>query len=82
MDRLNSQQLAAVQHTHGHALVLAGAGTGKTTTLLARGRYLLEQGVRPEQMIMVTFTRRATREIRERLVHELGDTASQVRVGT
>lgn len=82
MERLNTQQLAAVQHTQGHALVLAGAGTGKTTTLLARGRYLLEQGVRPEQIIMVTFTRRATREIRERLVHELGDTASQMRVGT
>ena len=82
MERLNPQQRAAVQHTQGHALVLAGAGTGKTTTLLARGHYLLAQGVRPEQIIMVTFTRRATREIRERLVQDVGDVASQIRVGT
>ena len=55
----------------GTPFVLSGyAGTGKTTTLLARGRELLQRGVRPEQIIMVTFTRRATREIRERLVQD------------
>jgi DNA helicase-2/ATP-dependent DNA helicase PcrA len=63
-------------------LVLAGAGTGKTTTLLARAKELLRRGVRPDELILVTFTRRATREIRERLTHDLGDSSSQIRVGT
>ena len=82
MTHLNESQQTAVTHGDGHALVLAGAGTGKTTTLLARAKELLRRGVRPDELILVTFTRRATREIRERLTHDLGDTSSQIRVGT
>lgn len=80
--QLNEAQRAAAAHDQGHALVLAGAGTGKTSTLIARACELLKRGVKPEQMIMVTFTRRATREIRERMVREVGDIADQVRIGT
>ena len=82
MTHLNESQQTAVTHGDGHALVLAGAGTGKTTTLLARAQELLRRGVRPDELILVTFTRRATREIRERLTHDLGDPSSQIRVGT
>ena len=82
MTHLNESQQTAVTHGDGHALVLAGAGTGKTTTLLARAKELLRRGVRPDELILVTFTRRATREIRERLTHDLGDPSSQIRVGT
>ena len=82
MTHLNESQQTAVTHGDGHALVLAGAGTGKTTTLLARAKELLRRGVGPDELILVTFTRRATREIRERLTHDLGDTSSQIRVGT
>lgn len=82
MTHLNESQQTAVTHGDGHALVLAGAGTGKTTTLLARAKELLRRGVRPDELILVTFTRRATREIRERLTHDLGDSSSQIRVGT
>ncbi len=82
MTHLNQSQQTAVTHGDGHALVLAGAGTGKTTTLLARAQELLRRGVRPDELILVTFTRRATREIRERLTHDLGDPSSQIRVGT
>jgi len=82
MTHLNESQQTAVTHGDGHALVLAGAGTGKTTTLLSRAKELLRRGVRPDELILVTFTRRATREIRERLTHDLGDTSSQIRVGT
>ena len=79
---LNAAQQRAISHAGGHALVLAGAGTGKTTTLIARGVELLTRGVAPERIIMVTFTRRATREIRERLVQEVGEVADRMRVGT
>jgi DNA helicase-2/ATP-dependent DNA helicase PcrA len=82
MTHLNESQQTAVTHGDGHALVLAGAGTGKTTTLLARAKELLRRGVGPDELILVTFTRRATREIRERLTHDLGDSSSQIRVGT
>ncbi len=82
MTHLNESQQTAVVHADGHALVLAGAGTGKTTTLLARTKELLQRGVRSDELILVTFTRRATREIRERLTHDLGDASSQIRVGT
>jgi DNA helicase-2/ATP-dependent DNA helicase PcrA len=75
MTQLNESQQTAVTHGDGHALVLAGAGTGKTTTLL-RAKELLRRGVRPDELILVTFTRRSAREIRERLTHGLGDTSS------
>ena len=80
--QLNESQLRAVAHQQGHALVLAGAGTGKTATLIARAVELLRRGVRPDQIILVTFTRRATRELRERLTAEVGEVAERLRVGT
>ena len=79
---LNEAQQRAVAHQGGHALVLAGAGTGKTATLIARAVELLQRGVRPDQIILVTFTRRATRVLRERLTHQVGEVAERMRVGT
>ena len=80
--QLNESQQRAVAHDGKHALVLAGAGTGKTATLIARAVELLRRGVRPDQIILVTFTRRATRELRERLTVEVGEVADRLRVGT
>ena len=60
---LNPEQLAAAAHDGGHLLVLAGAGTGKTTTLCARVARLVEDGVAPERILLLTFTRRAAREM-------------------
>jgi DNA helicase II / ATP-dependent DNA helicase PcrA len=60
---LNPEQLAAAEHVDGHLLVLAGAGTGKTTTLCARVARLIEDGVSPERVLLLTFTRRAAREM-------------------
>ena len=63
---LNDAQREAVTHGEGPLLIVAGAGTGKTTTLAARVAWLVEQGVRPERMLLLTFSRRAAREMLSR----------------
>lgn len=63
---LNPQQLAAVTHGPGPLLIIAGAGTGKTRTLASRVAWLIEQGVRPERLLLLTFTRRAAEEMLRR----------------
>jgi DNA helicase-2/ATP-dependent DNA helicase PcrA len=63
---LNPDQLAAATHPGGPLLILAGAGTGKTTTLCARVAWLISQGVSPERILLLTFTRRAAREMLQR----------------
>jgi DNA helicase-2/ATP-dependent DNA helicase PcrA len=64
--RLNPAQLEAVQHGSGPALVVAGAGSGKTWTLACRVAYLIDHGVVPERILLLTFTRRAARELLRR----------------
>src|SRR5262249_3475319 len=59
LDGLNDEQRAAAAHPGGPLLVLAGAGTGKTRTLVARAAWLGEQGVPPPRILLLTFTRRA-----------------------
>jgi ATP-dependent DNA helicase UvrD/PcrA len=63
---LNPEQQRAVRHRGGPLLVLAGAGTGKTTTLCARVAWLVAAGVAPERILLLTFTRRAAREMLQR----------------
>jgi DNA helicase-2/ATP-dependent DNA helicase PcrA len=63
---LNSEQQRAVRQPGGPLLVLAGAGTGKTTTLCARVAWLIHSGVQPERILLLTFTRRAAREMLQR----------------
>ncbi len=70
---LNAQQLAAVQAPPGPALVIAGAGAGKTRTLVYRVAYLLEHGIPPEQVLLLTFTNKAAHEMMRRV----GDLLSQ-----
>ena len=78
----NQRQQAAIESTARNLLVLAGAGTGKTRTIIGRARHLIGRGVSSDRIAILTFTRRSAREIRERLFEESGDSQQGVLAGT
>lgn len=82
MSRLNEKQIEAVNHTEGPLLILAGAGSGKTTVLIERVAHLMETGVRPWNILAITFTNKAADELRTRLSGQLGTPAGDVFAST
>jgi len=79
---LNSQQLAAVTAGEGPALVIAGAGSGKTRTLVYRVAYLIDSGIDPSHILLLTFTRKSAQEMLERAGELIGVRSKRVRGGT
>src|ERR671913_1571143 len=79
---LNEQQYAAVTALPGPALVIAGAGSGKTRTLTYRVAYLLEQGIPPDRILLLTFTNKAAREMMRRVADLLGNELADLWGGT
>lgn len=76
---LNEMQRQAVEHTEGPLLILAGAGSGKTTVLVNRVQHIIESGLAlPWQVLAITFTNKAAGEIKERLIKAVGDEANSI----
>ena len=79
---LNEAQRAAATHADGPLLIVAGAGTGKTRTLVYRVAHLIESGIRPERILLLTFTRRSAQEMLARAEKLVGNASRSVQGGT
>jgi len=81
LSRLNTEQLQAATAPFGHNLIIASAGTGKTSTIVGRIAYLLKNGIKPNEILLLTFTNKAANEMKER-ISKYFDEAKYIEAGT
>ena len=82
IQELNKEQQKAVNHIDGPMLVLAGAGSGKTKVLTNRIANLIENGISPYNILAITFTNKAAKEMKDRVVSLIGSTANNIQIST
>lgn len=82
LSQLNEQQYAAATAPLGHNLIIASAGTGKTSTIVGRIAHLLESGIKPNEILLLTFTNKASQEMIERVSKRFGNIAKKIESGT
>lgn len=83
LDYLNDRQKEAVLYGDGPLLILAGAGSGKTSVLTARVAYLIkERGVDPRSIVAITFTNKAAKEMKDRIIKEVGSIGYSIQIST
>ncbi len=82
LSTLNNEQIEAVQQITGAVSVVAGAGSGKTRTLTSRIAYMISEGIKPSSIVAVTFTNKAAREMKERVINLIGPHAEAITVST
>jgi DNA helicase-2/ATP-dependent DNA helicase PcrA len=83
LSQLNDSQRVAVEYCDGASLVIAGAGSGKTRVLTYKIAWLLEQGMKPWQILALTFTNKAAREMKDRIGRLVGEEqARYLQMGT
>lgn len=82
LEGLNKQQLPVAKRIDGKFIVNSSAGSGKTTVIVTRTAYMIEQGIDPANILMFTFTRKAALEMKERMIKKIGAIAKPVTVCT
>ncbi len=81
LNKLNKEQFSAATAPFGHNLIIASAGTGKTSTIVGRIAYLLQNGIKPEEILLLTFTNKAAHEMKER-ISRVFESAKNIEAGT
>ena len=77
LDKLNKEQREAATTIYGNLLILAGAGSGKTYTLVSRIAYMIDSGINPENILLLTFTNKAAEEMKKRIIRDIGETGEK-----